>query len=174
MRQQKALHWAFLVYNQKFCLSLWNNKITIIRIIRAMAAAIKASIGSPGELDITHWRNDSIDYFEITIYNRETNVVIDLSIYDEVLMQIKNDSEDSAAIISLSRASGSILWSVDSNGNETGSGTDGKIVLYTTSTQMEVVDAGKFVYDIQFTHSANTKRNTLVFGEFKVIADRTR
>ena len=137
-------------------------------------AAVKASIGEPAELNISSWRNDSIDDFEITITDKVTGVVIDLSIYNEVLMQIKNDPEETTSLLIFSRVLGSILWSVDAGGAETGDGSDGKIVLRQDATAMEVLGDDKFVYDIQFTASAQDRRNTLVFGEFIVTADRTR
>jgi len=137
-------------------------------------AAVKASIGSPAELNLTHYRNDSIDDFEITILNKSDGTPFDLSPYDAVVMQIKNDSEETTAIIEFSRAATSILWSVDSGGNETGDGTDGKIVLRKNMTLMEALGEGDFVYDIQFVITASSKRNTLVFGTFKNTADVTR
>jgi hypothetical protein len=137
-------------------------------------AAVKASIGSPAELNLSHYRNDSIDDFEIHITNKADDTDFDLSSYDEILMQIKNDAEETTSIIVFSKADGSILWSVDAGGLETGDGTDGKIVLRKNMTLMEVLGAGDFVYDIQFIRSLQSKRNTLVFGTFKVTADRTR
>ena len=137
-------------------------------------AAVRASIGEPAELDISSWRNDSIDDFEITIIDKTTKVVIDLSVYDEILMQIKNDPEETTSLLTFSKATTTILWSVDSGGTETGDGTDGKIVLRQNATAMEVLGDGDFVYDIQFTLASQGKRNTLVFGKFKVTADRTR
>jgi len=137
-------------------------------------AAVKASIGSPAELNLSHYRNDSIDDFEITILKKSDNTAFDLSVYDEVVMQIKNDSEETSAIIEFSKAAGSILWSVDGSGVETGDGTDGKIVLRKSMTAMETLGSGSFVYDIQFVNSTSQKRNTLVRGTFENSADVTR
>jgi hypothetical protein len=139
-----------------------------------MAAIVKASIGDPAILNISSYRNDSIDDFEITIINAETNQVMDLSVYDAIVLQIKNDTEDTTAIIEFSKAAGSILWSVDAGGIETGDGSDGKITLRKTMVDMEVLGADKFVYDAQFLITASSKRNTLVKGTWDTTADVTR
>lgn len=140
-------------------------------------AAVKASVGAPGELDITTYRNDSIDDFELSITHASGSLkgqAVDLSIYDEIVGQIKYDKESPTNLIEFSKDQGSILWSVDANGIETGDGTDGKIVLRKTMIDMESLPADKFVWDVQFIVTSLDKRNTLVYGKWTNEADVTR
>ena len=137
-------------------------------------AAVSASISKPAELNITSYRNDSIDDFEVTILDKDTGTPIDLSIYDDVVLQVKNDAESPTPVIEFTKLSGSILWSVDESGSQTGNGSDGKIVLRKTMTEAQLIGAGKYVYDIEFINTTQAKRNTLVYGNWTVTADRTR
>jgi hypothetical protein len=139
-----------------------------------MATIVKASIGDPAILNISSYRNDSIDDFEITIYDVETDLAMDLSVYDAIVLQIKNDAEDSSAQLEFTKVDGSILWSVDAGGIEVGDGSDGKITLRKNMTLMEALGANKFVWDVQFLITASNKRNTLVKGTWDNTADVTR
>lgn len=174
MRQSQKPHlglfWFYSIKVRYLCYIIIINK-------RTTMAAVKASIGEPAELNLTHWRNDSIDDFEIEITHKSGPLkgqVVDLSIYDEVLMQIKRDTESTSSEIEFSRAASSILWSVDAGGIETGDGSDGIIVLRANMTAMEALGDGEFVYDIQFTNTTDSKRNTFVFGTIVVKKDRSR
>ena len=140
-------------------------------------AAVKASIGEPANLDISTYRNDSIDDFELEITHASGPLIdqlVDLSIYDAIVLQIKYDTESTTSLIEFSKASGSILWSVDAGGIETGNGLDGKIVLRKTMTEMESLPADKFVWDVQFLVTVSEQRNTLVYGKWTNKADSTR
>ena len=139
-----------------------------------MATIVKASIGDPAILDIISYRNDSIDDFEITIIDKVLKTVIDLSVYDAIVLQIKLSSEDTASVIEFSKAAASILWSVDAAGVETGDGSDGKIVLRKSMVDMESLPANKYVWDVQFLVTAANKRNTLVKGTWVTDPDVTR
>ncbi len=138
-----------------------------------MATTVKASIGSPALLDITSYRNDSIDDFQITITDKSTGLPVDLSVYDVIEIQIKDSSDSDTAIFEFSKLDGSILWKT-TGGVETGDGSDGVITLRKTMTEMESLPARKYVWDVQFEITASSKRNTLVKGLWVNEADITR
>lgn len=136
-------------------------------------AAIKSSTGTPAELNISHVRNDSIDGLELTITNKVTGTPINLSVYTDISMQIKLDPNSDTVLLEFSKALGSIKWELDAGGVEIGTGSNGKIVLLKSSTEMSTLDVNSYYYDIQF--SSGTRRNTLIFGRFIVyLADTTR
>jgi hypothetical protein len=68
----------------------------------------------------------------------------------------------------------SITWSVDQDGNVTGDGTDGIIILYGDALQMSALDEGKYYLDVEFNNTATGKRNTLVQGTWTVVKDSSR
>jgi len=139
-----------------------------------VAVTVKASIGDPAVLNITSYKNDSIDDFSMTILDRDDGSITDLSVYDVIMLQIKNDTESTTSLLEFSKADGSILWSVDAAGIETGDGTDGKITLRKVRNDVRSFLPGKYVWDVQFISTSKNRRNTLVRGQWNNDPDITR
>ena len=119
-------------------------------------STIKAAV-----LDLTIKRGDTQEIILAFTDPDDSNNPVDLSVYNEIKMQIKKTS-NGAAELELTLISGLTVSGVDNN----------ILTIDITSTQAELV-AGPYKYDIEGTITADDFVRTLVGGSFVLSQDIT-